>query len=394
MKTVKFYAIMALAAVALISCGKENKDAVLTPETTNVRGDLKDYFTVVEKSYTVKYDDQNIVGKYMISIELQRTDVPFAFDTKGVEPVGTFGQGVRGNYGIGIDIMDADGNIAISWSPTADGLSGVYSSDDLENLFTLESGETGRVRWMTDELEKFENKNFTFKVSSCLTVKECSPKDFVDDQDGEAYWTGKIDGKYAVHMSLWWDGSDLYGAYFYDKTANGLKNYLTLTGEASGKHVVMTEQNSKGMITGYFDGNINGNVYQGDFIRAKDGKRMSFSLDYVSCENDGSFVAPFEMERNISSSFSSSSYDDDDDSGSADWDEILDEYERYMNQYVKLLKKAQNGDMSAAADMAELLEQCNELNKKLSSANDNMSVAQATRFQKIAAKMASAAAQM
>lgn len=148
----------------------------------------------------------------------------------------------------------------------------------------------------------------------------------------------------------------------------------------------MTEQNSKGMITGYFDGNINGNVYQGDFIRAKDGKRMSFSLDYVSCENDGSFVAPFEMERNISSSFSSSSYDDDDDSGSADWDEILDEYERYMNQYVKLLKKAQNGDMSAAADMAELLEQCNELNKKLSSANDNMSVAQATRFQKIAAK--------
>jgi hypothetical protein len=89
----------------LISCGKENKDAVLTPETTKVRGDLKDYFTVVEKSYTVKYDDQNIVGKYMISIELQRTDVPFAFDTKGVEPVGTFGQGVRGNYGIGIDII-------------------------------------------------------------------------------------------------------------------------------------------------------------------------------------------------------------------------------------------------------------------------------------------------
>jgi hypothetical protein len=388
MKNIRF-AMVAMCCLVLASCGK-SKDAILTPETTNLRGDLKEYFTVVDKQYTVKYDDENFGGKYMISIELQRTDVPFAFDTKGLEPVGTFGQGVRGNYGIGIDIMDADGNIALSWSPTADGLSGVYSNDDLENLFTLESGETGRVRWTTSDFEKYDNKNFTFKVSSSLSVKECSAKDFVEDQSGEAYWTGKIDGKYAVHMSLWWDDDNLFGAYYYDKTANGLKNYLTLTGEATGKHIVMAEQNSKGMVTGYFDGNINGNVYQGDFIRAKDGKRMSFSLNYVTCENDGSFVAPFEMEGKASSYTSSSSYDDDDNSrsGSNDWDKILDDYEKYMDQYVKVMKKAQNGDMTALAEQAELLEKCQELCEEIEDAKDELTTAQATRFNKITMKAA------
>jgi len=391
MKTIKYFVIMALAAVALTGCGKkENKDAILTPETTKVRGALKEYFTVVEKQYTVKYNEQNFGSKYMISIELQRTDVPFAFNTKGVEPVGHFGASVRGNFGIGIDIIDADGNIAISWSPTAAGLSGVYSSDDLENLFTLESGETGCVRWTTDVFEKYENKNFTFKVSSCLSVKECSAKDFVDNQDGEAYWTGTIDGKYAVHMSLWWSDSDLFGAYYYDKTANGIQNNLKLTGEGSGNHVIMAEQNNKGTVSGYFDGNINGNVYQGAFIRTKDGKRMPFCLNYVSCENDGSFVAPVELEDEFAST-PSLDYDEvpaSSSAGSEDWDEILDEYERYVNQYVKVLKKAENGDVTAMTEMAEMMEQCNELSEKIETAEGELSTAQAARFSKIVMKAA------
>ena len=123
----------------LVSCGKESKDVTLTPESATIKGDLKEYFTVVEKPYVIKYDE-NGWNKYMISIELQRTDVPFKFDTEGIEPVGNSGAGVNGNFGIGIDIIDEEGNIAISWSPTASGLSGVYSGDDLENLFTLESG--------------------------------------------------------------------------------------------------------------------------------------------------------------------------------------------------------------------------------------------------------------
>lgn len=82
----------------------------------------------------------------------------------------------------------------------------------------------------------------------------------------------------------------------------------------------------------------------------------------------------------------------DNSSSSEDWDAILDSYENYMNQYIKVLKKVNAGDASAYSEMLSLMEECNELNEKLSSASDNMSVAQMNRFQKIAAKFASAAA--
>ena len=70
---------------------------------------------------------------------------------------------------------------------------------------------------------------------------------FKADSRDEAYLVGKIDNKYAVHMSLWWyvghnyeydDATGeqevaylytLYGAYYYDSSKNGLKNYLELS---------------------------------------------------------------------------------------------------------------------------------------------------------------------
>jgi hypothetical protein len=65
-----------------------------------------------------------------------------------------------------------------------------------------------------------------------------------------------------------------------------------------------------------------------------------------------------------------------------------------MDQYIEVLKKVNAGDAAAYSEMMSLMQECNELNEKLASASDNMSVAQATRFQKIADKMAASAAQM
>lgn len=272
MKKLNFVLATACCLI-LVSCGK-NKDVTLTPESTKIRGDLKEYFTVVEKPYIIKYDEKGW-NKYMVSIELQRTDVPFAFDTDGIEPVGNSGVSVRGNFGIGIDINDANGDIVISWSPTADGLSGVYSNDDLKNLFTLESGETGRVRWSTNEFEDYKDKNFTFKVSSSLKIDK------------------KTSSKYS----------------------------------------------------------------------------------------------------------SAGSQEDDDDTyansnSSKKWDAVLDSYEQYIDKYIKVLKKVNAGDMNAYSEMADLMEKCEELSEQIDDAEDEMSVAQMARFQKIAAKMATAASQI
>lgn len=79
---------------------------------------------------------------------------------------------------------------------------------------------------------------------------------------------------------------------------------------------------------------------------------------------------------------------------STNWDKVLDSYEKYMDNYIAVLKKVNDGDMNAYSDMATLLEQCNELNEQLENASDDMTAAQMARFQKITAKMTEAAAQL
>lgn len=179
--------LCAASMLTLSSCSK-SKDATLTPQSTNVQGDLRDYFTVVDRSYVVKYDE-NGWSPYLISIELQRTDKEFAFDKEGIEPVGYSGQGVKGNFGIGIEVYDATSNLVMTSSASAGGLSGVYSGDDLINLFTLGAGETGFVRWTTDEFEDYDPKEFTFKITSYLEMNQqtngsfSSQSSYSDDYD-------------------------------------------------------------------------------------------------------------------------------------------------------------------------------------------------------------------
>lgn len=147
MKTIKYFAI-ATIAICLVSCGDKKKteekseEIVLTPETTKIKGDLGDYFEVVDKEYTVTDDWGD-----MVTIEVKRTDTDYAFNLKGVEPYGTFGQGITGHAGFGIEILDEKGNVIEKTPATASGLGGMYSSDDMKEALKLKAGETGTVRW-------------------------------------------------------------------------------------------------------------------------------------------------------------------------------------------------------------------------------------------------------
>ena len=144
MKTIKNFTIVVMA-ISLASCGgKKNSDEkiVLIPETTHIKGDLGDYFNVVDKEYTVTDDWGD-----MVTIEVERTDMDYSFDLKGVEPYGTSGKGVTGHAGFGVEILDEDGNVIAKTAATASGLSGMYSSDDMKEALKLKAGETGTVRW-------------------------------------------------------------------------------------------------------------------------------------------------------------------------------------------------------------------------------------------------------
>lgn len=81
-------------------------------------------------------------------------------------------------------------------------------------------------------------------------------------------------------------------------------------------------------------------------------------------------------------------------SSTEDWDAILNDYEEYVNQYIKLMKAAQKGDASAMSEYPAMLEKANSLNSKLTSGQGTMSSAQASRLLKIQNKLASAAAGM
>lgn len=74
-----------------------------------------------------------------------------------------------------------------------------------------------------------------------------------------------------------------------------------------------------------------------------------------------------------------------------EWDEILDDYESYVNKYISCMKKVNAGDMSAMADLAKLMEKAESLSSKLEKAGDDMSAAQAARYAKISKKLAQAA---
>ena len=51
-----------------------------------------------------------------------------------------------------------------------------------------------------------------------------------------------------------------------------------------------------------------------------------------------------------------------------DWDKVLNEYEKYVDQYIKTYKKAMKGDMSAMSEYVKLAEKAQELSEKIDKA--------------------------
>lgn len=103
----------------------------------------------------------------------------------------------------------------------------------------------------------------------------------------------------------------------------------------------------------------------------------------------------------FSSYGSSSSFDSSDDTEDGEtvvvnevsgenWDDVLDSFEEYVSSYSRLLKKAQQGDMSAMSEYAQYYEEANELSQKLENAKGSMTSSQLTRYTKIVQKMANA----
>ena len=81
-------------------------------------------------------------------------------------------------------------------------------------------------------------------------------------------------------------------------------------------------------------------------------------------------------------------------SGSEDWDELLDSYEAYVNDYVEFLEKASKGDMEAINELPEFLEKSQEMQEKLTKGAGSMTPEQSKRILEITQKLTDAAQSM
>jgi hypothetical protein len=65
----------------------------------------------------------------------------------------------------------------------------------------------------------------------------------------------------------------------------------------------------------------------------------------------------------------------------------LDKYEKYVDDYIALMKKARNGNVSALEDASSLMEKALELAEELEKEQGDMSVSEAKRMAAIYEKM-------
>jgi hypothetical protein len=81
---------------------------------------------------------------------------------------------------------------------------------------------------------------------------------------------------------------------------------------------------------------------------------------------------------------------------SENWDEMLDDYEEYVDEYIKLLKKANNGDASAISEYSSMMNKAKDLQQSMVKAQNNneLNASQIKRMMKIQTKMANAAMKM
>lgn len=111
---------------------------------------------------------------------------------------------------------------------------------------------------------------------------------------------------------------------------------------------------------------------------------------------DDGFTNEKPREENYSSNDSDSNSSDDSNAAisSSEWDDVLNDYDEYVDDYIKVMKKAANGDMDAIGESADLMQKAQSLGDKLENAKSSMNGKQINRFLKIQQKLANAAANM
>ena len=143
------------------------KEVVLKAAQTELKGDLKGCFEVVDKNYKVKFGEHSF-SKDIVVVELKRTSKGLPYDRKDVvllHEAEESSASVCASFGI--EILDENGDVVEKLNANENNL---YSYDDMTAALQLLPDETVTIAFHLDDL----SKGATFRVLSLVQPNEYS----------------------------------------------------------------------------------------------------------------------------------------------------------------------------------------------------------------------------
>ncbi|MCE9539408.1 MAG: hypothetical protein K8R85_09340 [Bacteroidetes bacterium] len=130
------------------------------PKTTIIKGDLGEYFEVVDKEYQINMDKESFNKTGKIMVELKRNGKDFAFNTHKLNPFGTNGSEDY-HIGFGIEMLTDVGPALV-----IDATDYNYIPKECISIMKMKKGETGYLSWDVEQT-KFDGLK-TFQLTSSI----------------------------------------------------------------------------------------------------------------------------------------------------------------------------------------------------------------------------------
>lgn len=172
----KIFCTLALTSMLLCSCSGSSssssessaeetpKEHILKAAQTEIKGDLKGCYEVVDKNYKVKFAKKSYEDD-VVTVELKRTSKDLPYDRKNVV---IFPKGDESTAefcaGFGIEILDENGDVIEKESAN----STPYSWDEMTAALQLLEDETTTIAFHMEDL----SKAVSFRITSLVQPNE------------------------------------------------------------------------------------------------------------------------------------------------------------------------------------------------------------------------------